>query len=160
MGRSDIEALEKEISIDIADLRRDIRNLRKDIKLPTAKFVTPRDGYTTRKISAALLTPPVRTLESEEGAEPKVPRREDLEEDSESESEREKRERRRKRWSKVPFKVDNSPEVVEHLVQTLGLIGVRRAPSESNTLEPSRTPERRRSSLVPARTPERRSSLV
>ena len=52
--RTDIEALEKEISIDIADLRRDVRNLRRDLKLPTKRFVTPRDGYATRKISEAI----------------------------------------------------------------------------------------------------------
>ncbi len=34
MGKADIDALEKEVSIDIADLRRDIRNLRKDLRLP------------------------------------------------------------------------------------------------------------------------------
>ena len=55
IGRGDFENLEKEISIDIADLRRDIRNLRRDMKLPTRKFVTPRDGYPTRKISAKIL---------------------------------------------------------------------------------------------------------
>ena len=32
VGKADIDALEKEISIDVADLRRDIRNLRRDLK--------------------------------------------------------------------------------------------------------------------------------
>ena len=54
VGKTDIDNLEKEICIDIADLRRDIRNLRKDLSMPTTKFITKRDGYAMRKMSEVL----------------------------------------------------------------------------------------------------------
>ncbi len=42
VGKADIDALEKEISIDVADLRRDIRNLRRDLKYgPKIKMRIP-----------------------------------------------------------------------------------------------------------------------
>ena len=44
MSKSDLDALEKEISIDIADLRRDIRRLKKDLfKSPAKRIPTPKN---------------------------------------------------------------------------------------------------------------------
>lgn len=46
VSKSDLDALEKEISIDIADLRRDIRRLKKDLfKSPAKRLPTPKHGF-------------------------------------------------------------------------------------------------------------------
>lgn len=107
VGRADFEALEKEISIDIADLRRDIRNLRRDLKLPVKRSVTHRDGYAYRKMNETL----------------KIPNVPEADQDSDKDSSRGHLAKYHIDEGKS-FKVDNSPEVVQHLVQTLGLIGV------------------------------------
>jgi hypothetical protein len=57
VGRADIEALEKEISIDIADLRRDIRALRRDL-LPHGR-AKEQEKAAVRKASATLRPPSV-----------------------------------------------------------------------------------------------------
>eukprot|EP00095_Tigriopus_kingsejongensis_P008164 maker-scaffold735_size104922-snap-gene-0.26 protein:Tk08164 transcript:maker-scaffold735_size104922-snap-gene-0.26-mRNA-1 annotation:"short transient receptor potential channel 7-like" len=127
VGRADIEALEKEISIDIADLRRDIRTLRKDLSLPTHKFITPRDGYPMRKISAALAV--TREDQAEGANEMTLPMRQTFRDFA-------------------SIKVDNRPEVVQHLVQTLGLIGVSTEAFASDDFPSKRQSLERHNSIV------------
>lgn len=113
MKRVDIEALEKEICIDIAELRRDVRALRKDMNLTTSVSFDR---------SSEKFCPKSEEDFDDEEEEPVRKRRHDNN-DPEGKSS-ELRKSYRKSCLVESFKTDNNPELVEHLAQTLGLIGV------------------------------------
>ncbi len=157
VGKADIDALEKEISIDIADLRRDIRNLRRDMKLPGSKpSLGARPSNTlraqrqeeavrqSRKISQALQLPDLSDMEdvcwsrrssgshlSRKRSHVEATSRENLDVDSRAgDTDAEDQQQAvavKKRplvlTESISFKLDEDPEVVRHLVQTLGLLG-------------------------------------
>jgi len=108
--RVDIEALEKEICIDIAELRRDVRALRKDMNL-TASVSFDRSSEKSSFLAG-------QKSEEEEVDTSVEMRRCDKQGSSNA------RRSCRKSCLVESFKTDNNPELVEHLAQTLGLIGV------------------------------------
>ncbi len=113
MKRVDIEALEKEICIDIAELRRDVRALRKDINVTTStSFDRSSEKFCPKSEEEE---------EDDEEVEAVQMRRHDNDPDTDCSDQRKSY---RKSCLVESFKTDNNPELVEHLAQTLGLIGV------------------------------------
>ena len=124
VSKVDIDNLEKEVGIDIAELRKDLRNLRRDLLLQPDSFSSgDLLSVKSRKNSAGV---------SEAGhghagrwmakgsfvSETSVP------EEADDVSCFNSPPIQRKSVHARSFKTDNNPELVRHLVQTLGLIGV------------------------------------